>query len=78
MSQCQAQWEILLALVQLLLPHLPCHLLILPCLISMTLTLISALEPDLDPDDPPFIPDPVDDSEPDVLGSPPPSLPHLI
>ena len=39
----------------------------------------SALEPDLDdPDDPPFIPDPVDDSEPDVLGSPPPSLPHLI
>ena len=31
----------------------------------------SASEPDLD--DPPFVPDPVDDSEPDVLGSPPPS-----
>ena len=32
----------------------------------------SASEPDLDDsDDPPFVPDPVDDSEPDVLGSPP-------
>ena len=70
MSQCQAQWEILLALVRLLLPHLLCHLLMIMSHFDDSDS-DSASEPHLDDsDDPPFVPDPVDDSEP-VLGSPP-------